>query len=89
MSFRRMPPHKEYPWADQEDHLVVRGVARALKDLLLLLSPPLVVEVDGIQEVLIQDDHLAVFEEVEAIAIVNEAQVLEEEALQEGVGGSP
>ena len=40
-----------------------------LEDLLLLLNHPLIVEADAIQEVPMQDDHLAIVEEEEAKAI--------------------
>ncbi len=40
-----------------------------LKDLLLLLYPPLFLDTDAIQEVPMQDDYLAVVEEEKAKAI--------------------
>jgi len=59
--------------------------ALELKNLLLLLDPPLalVVEADAIQEVPVQDDHLAIVEEEDAKAITKEVQ-----ALDEGMGGA-
>ena len=44
-------------------------VAQVLNDLLHVLDPPLLVEADAIQEVPMQDGHLAIVEEEEVKAI--------------------